>query len=175
MSYARYTHDCPRCHFLGQHQDQDLYFCEQGQRPTVIARFSSKPSDYESGIYGSFSDGALAVARQTAQTRGLLAYPWRQALPLLHAETPQWVKDEFLAATEALPLRQLAQRLVQGVAVADDCETCYQQSRAEFSDPDTFWSLTNRFVGLLSAHPRAAVAAMLPVSEWSLRYDIVEA
>lgn len=48
----QFEHDCNACKFLGraEHFPADLYFCPQGNIPTIIARFSSDPSDYSSGM-----------------------------------------------------------------------------------------------------------------------------
>lgn len=47
----RYTHDCEKCEYLGTYNDHDLYHCNKmGRLPTVIARRSSEPSDYLSGM-----------------------------------------------------------------------------------------------------------------------------
>jgi hypothetical protein len=57
-----FKHDCDDCAYLGhiacvdavgKGDEADLYYCPgagRGFRPTVIARFSSKGSDYESGL-----------------------------------------------------------------------------------------------------------------------------
>lgn len=76
----RFVHDCPNCIYLGQHGDgilfphADLYFCPQFIDPTVIARYSDKPSDYSSGLYfGKHGiNPALTVAYRLALERGLL-------------------------------------------------------------------------------------------------------
>jgi hypothetical protein len=51
---AQYTHNCPKCTFLGSYLEQaqsfDLYFCPQGTLPTVIARFGDKGQEYLSGL-----------------------------------------------------------------------------------------------------------------------------
>lgn len=41
--------DCSGCRFLGYYNGHDLYFCTQGQLPTVIARYG-EGSDYISGL-----------------------------------------------------------------------------------------------------------------------------
>lgn len=45
---ARFQHDCSQCSFLGHGLGCDLYYCDKS--PSLIARHSSIPSDYESGI-----------------------------------------------------------------------------------------------------------------------------
>jgi hypothetical protein len=50
----RYDHDCQACEFLGQYKEFDLYYCPQTKKEdifggSVIARRSSKDSDYMSG------------------------------------------------------------------------------------------------------------------------------
>lgn len=78
-SAARYEHDgCDGCVFLGGMEAVeglrpalDLWFCPQGgSLPTVIARFSDDPPDYESGIHGNSEP--LIEARRRARERGLL-------------------------------------------------------------------------------------------------------
>lgn len=47
----KYTHDCKVCTFVGNHNSTDLYYCQNGgPGPTVIARRSTEPSDYMSGL-----------------------------------------------------------------------------------------------------------------------------
>jgi len=47
----RFDHDCVACIFLAHAKGHDLYFCgEHHMGPTVIARYSSLPSKYMSGI-----------------------------------------------------------------------------------------------------------------------------
>lgn len=78
----RYEHYCTECFFLGQHENFDLYYCEQGRkRPTVLAVYeeedevrdlsgSAKRVQYVSGLSSEFP--ALDVARTLARTMGLL-------------------------------------------------------------------------------------------------------
>lgn len=68
-----FEHDCPACTFLGRYQGADLYHCLiQGPRlPTVIARHSSSPPDYSSGLPAADYDERLHEARERARTRGL--------------------------------------------------------------------------------------------------------
>lgn len=48
---ARFQHDSDCCRFIGHGLGCDLYWCDQhGMVPTVIARYSSRPSDYQSGL-----------------------------------------------------------------------------------------------------------------------------
>jgi predicted 2-oxoglutarate/Fe(II)-dependent dioxygenase YbiX len=58
----RYKHDCYDCVFLGQHQDADLYVCIKDEdgvtMDTVIARFSSDPPDYLSGLIFAYDYGS---------------------------------------------------------------------------------------------------------------------
>jgi len=68
---ARYQHDCDQCKPLGEHEEYDLYFCEQNGSPTVIARFGLD-GDYLSGLPVSNS-GVLFVAKTRAIAAGLLA------------------------------------------------------------------------------------------------------
>jgi hypothetical protein len=46
----RFKHDSDCCRFLAHGLGCDLYYCGQSGHPTVIARQSSEPSDYMSGI-----------------------------------------------------------------------------------------------------------------------------
>lgn len=50
--FAHHKHPpCEKCTFLAHYQNCDLYHCTQmGNLPTVIARLSSEPSDYISGL-----------------------------------------------------------------------------------------------------------------------------
>ena len=59
-----YKHECSACIFLGSFQDNDLYFCKQGNIPTVIARYGNNGSDYTSGMALAAYDPRLAKAKQ---------------------------------------------------------------------------------------------------------------
>ena len=48
MEQPMYEHDCKSCKFLGNADNADLYCCTSGGQKTVIARFSSEGSDYQS-------------------------------------------------------------------------------------------------------------------------------
>jgi len=68
-----HTHDCDKCIYLGETgtpKPTDLYYCEQGGFPTLIARYSSEPSDYSSGLKGEFP--GWENARDVARARGLI-------------------------------------------------------------------------------------------------------
>lgn len=73
----QFVHDHDDCVYLGAHrvghgQVADLYFCEQGgMLATVIARFSSEPSNYTSGMALADFDPYLAEARKRSIARGL--------------------------------------------------------------------------------------------------------
>ena len=69
----RYDHDHEDCIFLGQWFMDDLYHCEQGGMPTLIARHGSSGGDYTSGICFEKSMPALAVAGDRARRLGLLS------------------------------------------------------------------------------------------------------
>jgi hypothetical protein len=81
----QFTHDCNCCVFLGQHVSEsnryDLYAHTGGQFPTVIARFGSEPSKYESGACFSYGQmPALTEARVRAQALELWPYNVYEAL-----------------------------------------------------------------------------------------------
>jgi hypothetical protein len=61
---SRYQHDCDECKPLGQHDEFDLYYCDQHGMPTVIARFG-EDGDYMSGMCFANS-GPLKEARTRA-------------------------------------------------------------------------------------------------------------
>jgi len=66
-----YEHDCDACHYLGVYDDIDLYYCDAGFQPTVIARYSEYGPDYSSGMSFAF-DGSLEEAVKRAMSRGLM-------------------------------------------------------------------------------------------------------
>ncbi len=45
----KYQHDCDKCTPLGEYEEYDLYHCEQGGLPTVVARYGDDGPDYISG------------------------------------------------------------------------------------------------------------------------------
>lgn len=72
----QFEHDCKECVFLGRYDDNgdhyDLYYCDKSNPiPTVIARASSQPSDYISGL--GFRIGSLIEAALRSVQRGLIA------------------------------------------------------------------------------------------------------
>lgn len=93
-----FKHDCKCCTFLGTTEvpenvtqtipiEIDMYFCEQNSlAPTVIARLSSEPSDYISGIQvpkyssqdlietGKFSNSKEALESIVSETSSLVSY-----------------------------------------------------------------------------------------------------
>jgi hypothetical protein len=81
-----YTHDCNKCIYLGQHRDGvamvDLYVCPSTSHlPTTIARYSSEPEDYASGISFALSNerpNPLSEALYRAFRRDLLAIKVRE-------------------------------------------------------------------------------------------------
>ena len=70
----RHAHDCTSCVFLGQLGEYDLYYCPQGTNPTVLARWDSEPSHYQSG-WGSCLT-PLVVAECYARRKGWGKKEW---------------------------------------------------------------------------------------------------
>jgi len=69
---ARYEHDCANCIPLGEFEEYDLYFCDQGGvAPTVIARYGPY-GDYHSGLYFGTTLPFIREAIRRAQDKGLL-------------------------------------------------------------------------------------------------------
>ena len=66
-----YLHDCPQCVFLGRHNGQDLYFCDQ-TIPTVVARFGDEGSEYTSSMEMVEHYPELKAALRLAIERGLV-------------------------------------------------------------------------------------------------------
>lgn len=65
-----YRHDCNQCKYLGSYEGSDLYFCER--EPTVIARYSSDPPDYSSGLVFCGSNAPLKEAARRAIQAGFI-------------------------------------------------------------------------------------------------------
>lgn len=65
-----FVHDCEVCHFLGDFQGKDLYFCPESK--TLIARHSSDGSDYSSGISFVGRYAAITEAFNRAYRQGLI-------------------------------------------------------------------------------------------------------
>lgn len=70
----KYKHDCTECIPLGEFNDTDLYFCNQGHQPTVISRRSDEGSDYCSGMIFATKDGIpeLYEAKMRAVAKGYI-------------------------------------------------------------------------------------------------------
>jgi hypothetical protein len=75
MKTLFHEHDCDNCTHLDSvtrdGTDYDLYFCPQGRRPTVIARFG-KWGEYISGLDFS-GEGILKEAAELSIQKGLLS------------------------------------------------------------------------------------------------------
>lgn len=72
----RYLHDCSDCEYLGRTsavQPAELYWCHAPEEGNVLARFSSDPSDYHSGLSAAQTDPNLAQAVVRAIHKGLFA------------------------------------------------------------------------------------------------------
>lgn len=68
---ARYKHDaCSNCKYLGRFKEYDLYYCQSIFTKTVLARYSSEPSEYLSG-WGSYML-PLVVAEALAYRKNLV-------------------------------------------------------------------------------------------------------
>jgi len=69
----RYIHDCASCVFLGQYEKVDLYACikDEGDPTidTVVARFSSKPPAYLSGLTFAYAYGEDLAADENSDMR----------------------------------------------------------------------------------------------------------
>jgi hypothetical protein len=75
MDKPLYKHDCELCVFLGQFENEDLYFCGNQIGPTsktVIARCSDAAGDYVSGLCFTNVIPALKEAEIRAVKKGLL-------------------------------------------------------------------------------------------------------
>ena len=70
----RHPHDCEKCSPLGQYNDYDLYYCDQGGWPTVIARYGID-GEYRSGLeFGKTGvDPILSLAYKMAVMNGHIA------------------------------------------------------------------------------------------------------
>lgn len=67
----RFKHDCDTCTFLGRFKRFDLYVHTEEPK-TVIARSSSIPDDYTSGLRFKDLDPALGTAYNRARKRRLI-------------------------------------------------------------------------------------------------------
>lgn len=74
-----FAHDCESCIFLGGGSLEgdrevwyDYYYCGQGGRPTVIARYSSDGPDYLSGMDNVPTTPPLQEAYRRAKNAGLI-------------------------------------------------------------------------------------------------------
>lgn len=48
MNQPRFEHDCEECTWIGTFVDHDVYWCPQGGRPTVVARYGNDGPQYSS-------------------------------------------------------------------------------------------------------------------------------
>lgn len=70
LGIPQFVHDCKECTYLGQCEGYDLYFCPQGNLPTVIARYGDAPWEYISGMPVAYQP-PLSVAKALAIKTGL--------------------------------------------------------------------------------------------------------
>lgn len=72
-----FKHDCDSCVFLGSHKSSDLYFCNfaDDEGFTVIARHSSDPADYVSGVELAPFDSRIDMALTIASALGYASVP----------------------------------------------------------------------------------------------------
>lgn len=85
----KYTHDCLFCQPLGSFQNHDLYFCDSGGLPTVLARYGNNPSHVISGLFLADTNPILMEARARAIQSNF--YP-RDALPLPPPPKKNWLR-----------------------------------------------------------------------------------
>lgn len=69
-----FAHDCETCIFLGTFNGKDLYFHRSELETTVLARDSSEPGDYSSGLEFALLgiNPTLVEALARAKARGLM-------------------------------------------------------------------------------------------------------
>ena len=67
----RFIHPCNSCIFLGQYKKADLYVCVKGDKTidTVIARFSSDPPNYLSGLIFAYAYGEDLTIKEDSDMR----------------------------------------------------------------------------------------------------------
>lgn len=151
----RYVHDCACCTFLGFHAESDLYVCTSRQL-TVIARKSSAPADYVSGLGSSFgSHDALTQARLRAQSRGLVDYDLDLALQSVRADADDAVKaeleTELLNSKVGRVLALLANNRELGMCAAADFLAAAVKVAAEKSPSRDLELLKDLCVGQLTS------------------------
>ncbi len=73
LEQPRFQHDCDDCTFLGRFEDYDLYHCDLGVCPTVIARFGDEGPQYTSSIWIARQGTVLSLAEalRRAVAKGL--------------------------------------------------------------------------------------------------------
>jgi len=76
ITKPQFKHDgCDECRFLGHELGCDLYYCCQHRFPTLIARHSDEPSNYNSGMHSILPE--IVRARELAIEQGHIK-------PLIH-------------------------------------------------------------------------------------------
>ena len=143
MSKPIHQHDCDRCVFLGTLDQRDLYFCPG--EPTVIARRSSDPPDYQSGlVFGLTSlkdrpDNYLRAAYQLACDRGLIEGPKTEGAYLVHEDAlvgaEVWPDWEFSIEPD-LEMDKRNEVLPPPQVLCAFCATCAVE---EFTDTKGRW------------------------------------
>lgn len=67
----KFKHDCDACTPLGGFNGHDLYHCEQGGIPTIIARYGDEGGEYKSGLCFKDCDPELQEAARRAIMKNL--------------------------------------------------------------------------------------------------------
>lgn len=67
-----FAHVCESCRFLGRVDGSDLYFCDSGQRKTIVARHSNEVGDYTSGLILDGVDPLITKGANIARERGYI-------------------------------------------------------------------------------------------------------
>jgi cytochrome c peroxidase len=76
-----HKHNCEHCQTIGTIKDSefkrtyDLYYCEIGAKPTVIARYGSEPHEYMSGMASAMCGVyPLSVALSMATEKDIITH-----------------------------------------------------------------------------------------------------
>ena len=85
----KYTHDCLFCQPLGSFQNHDLYFCDSGGLPTVLARYGNNPNHVISGLFLADTNLILGEARTRAIQYNF--YP-HDTIPLPPPPKKNWLR-----------------------------------------------------------------------------------
>jgi hypothetical protein len=97
---TQFVHDCKKCSFLGHFYDEDVYYCEQSGRPTLLFRDGDEGHRYESYPYAVHRTLLTALSASEAPEKELMQLVKKLTLARLLADAAGLHKAEILVTVK---------------------------------------------------------------------------